>query len=58
MMATGTLVISLVAMAGWLFLNYRALQSQGLSFEQKAAMGVGWAIIIAVLAFVLTRLGF
>ena len=57
-MAAATLLVSLVAMAGWLFLNYRALQSHGLSFEQKAAMAAGWAIIIAVLAFTLTRLGF
>ncbi len=57
-MALGTLLVSLVAMAGWLFLNYRALQSHGLSFEQKAAMLVGWVLIIAVLAFVLTRMGF
>ncbi len=58
MMAMGTMVVALVAMAGWLFLNYRALQAHQLSFEQKAAMGVGWAIIIAVLAFLLTRMGF
>jgi hypothetical protein len=58
MMAMGTLVVSLVAMAGWLFLNWRALQSHGLSFEQKAAMAAGWAVVIAVLAFVLTRLGY
>lgn len=57
-MAFGTLLVSLVAMAGWLFLNYRALQSHGLSFEQKAAMAVGWALIIGVLAFVLTKMGF
>ena len=57
MVSVGILV-SLVAMAGWLFLNYRALRSHGLSFEQKAAMGVGWALIIGVLAFVLTRMGF
>ncbi len=57
-MAFGTFLVSLVAMSGWLFLNYRALQSHGLSFEQKAAMAVGWALIIAVLAFVLTRMGF
>lgn len=58
MIATGTLVISLVATSGWLFLNYRALQSHGLSFEQKAAMAVGWIVIIAGLAFVFTRMGY
>ena len=58
MMALGTTAISLVVMTGWLFLNWRALQSHGLSFEQKAAMAVGWAVIIAALAFVLTRMGY
>ena len=58
MMALGTVAVSLVAMAGWLFLNWRALRSHGLSFEQKAAMAVGWAVIIAALAFVLTRMGY
>jgi hypothetical protein len=57
MMAAGAFV-SLLAMAGWLFLNWRAVESHGLSFEQKAAMAAGWAVIIAVLAFVLTRIGF
>ena len=57
MMALGALA-SLVGMAGWLFLNWRALQSHGLSFEQKAAMAVGWAVIIAGLAFLLTRMGY
>ncbi|MEO6716002.1 MAG: hypothetical protein ABIM50_01960 [Novosphingobium sp.] len=56
MMALGA-VASLVVMAGWLFLNWRALQSHGLTFEQKAAMAAGWAVIIAGLAFVLTRMG-
>lgn len=58
MMALGTTAISLVVMTGWLFLNWRALQSHGLSFEQKAALAVGWAVIIAALAFVLTRMGY
>jgi hypothetical protein len=58
MMALGTMAVSLVAMTGWLFLNYRALQSRGLSFEQKAAMAVAWVLIIATLAFVLTRMGY
>ena len=57
-MASGTLAVSLVAMTGWLFLNWRALQSHGLSFEQKATMAVGWVVIIAVLAFLLTRMGY
>ena len=58
MMAMGTLVVALVATTGWLFLNWRALQAHSLSFEQKAAMAAGWAVIIAVLAFVLSRMGY
>ena len=55
MMATGTIVVSLIAMLGWLFLNYRALQADGLSFRQKAAMAAAGAAIIAVVAYVLGR---
>ncbi len=55
MMETGTIVVSLIAMLGWLFLNYRALQAVGLSFQQKVAMAAAWAVIIAVLAYVLGR---
>jgi hypothetical protein len=58
MIAAGSLVIALIAISGWLFLNYRALQSHGLSLEQKAAMAVGWIIVIIGLAFVLTRMGY
>ena len=58
MMAMGATVVALAALTGWLFLNYRALQSHGLSFEQKAAMAVGWAIVIGALAFILTRMGY
>ena len=57
-MIAGTLIVSLMASAAWLWLNWRALQAHQLSFEQKAAMAAGWAVIIAGLAFVLTRMGF
>lgn len=57
-MVFGTMLVSLVALAGWLYLNWRALQSHGLSLEQKMLMAVGWTVIIGGLAFVLTRLGF
>ncbi len=56
-MAMATLLISLVASAGWLYLNWRALQSHGLSFEQKAAMAAAWLVIFAVVAFVFSRMG-
>lgn len=57
-MIAGSLIVSLVVSIAWLWLNWRALQAQQLSFEQKAAMAAGWAVIIAGLAFVLSRLGF
>ncbi len=55
MITTGA-IISLVAASGWLFLNWRALQSQGLSFEKKMQFAVAWVVIIGGLAFVLGRL--
>lgn len=55
-MAFGTVILSLVALAGWIFLNWRALQSHGLSFEQKAAMAAAWVVIFAVVAFVFSRM--
>lgn len=58
MMALGTLIVTLVATAGWLFLNWRALREHGLTFEQKMVMGVVWAVAFAALAFVFTRMGF
>ena len=55
-MLTAGAIVSLIAMSGWLFLNWRALESQGLSFERKAAYGAAWAVIIALVAFVFSRL--
>lgn len=55
-MTTG-IVISLVAsslMLGWL---WNSGEIKAMSFERKARNLVIWAIIIAVLAFVLRRFG-
>jgi len=54
-MMTGVAIVSMIASLGWLFLNFRAMQNQNLSFEKKAAMAVAWAIIIAGLAFILSH---
>ncbi|MEO5586586.1 MAG: hypothetical protein ABIQ81_02720 [Novosphingobium sp.] len=54
MIAAGV-IVSLIAASGWLFLNWRALQSHGLSFERKMQFAVAWVVIIAGLAFVLGR---
>ena len=56
-MMTTAAIVSLVAMAGWLFLNWRALESHQLSFERKAAFGAVWIALFAGLAFLFTRLG-
>ena len=53
-MMTGAAIVSIIASLGWLFLNFRALESRGPSFEKKAAMAVAWAIIIGGLAFLLS----
>ena len=54
MITTGA-VVSLVVASGWLFLNWRAVQSHGLSFERKMQFAVAWVVIIAGLAVLLGR---
>lgn len=54
-MITAGAMVSLIAASGWLFLNWRALDSHGLSFERKMQFAVAWVVIIAVLAFILGR---
>lgn len=54
-MITAGAIVSLIAASGWLFLNWRALQSHDLSFERKAQFAGAWVVIIAGLALVLGR---
>lgn len=54
-MLTGGAIVSLIAASGWLFLNWRALESHELSFERKVQFAVGWGVIIAGLAFILGK---
>lgn len=54
-MITAGAIVSLIAALGWLILNWRALDGHGLSFERKMQFAVAWAVIIAVLAFILGR---
>jgi len=54
---SGDLIVALVGVTAALFLAMRGLRSHGLSFERKATMAVIWIVIIAVLAFVITRFG-
>jgi hypothetical protein len=54
MITTGA-IVSLIAASGWLFLNWRAVQSHGLTFERKMQFAAAWIVIIAGLAFILGR---
>lgn len=53
----GSTVVSLISVVAALFLAVRALRSHGISFENKAWMAVAWAVIIAVVAFIVGRIG-
>lgn len=55
MIAVGA-IVSLIAASGWLFLNWRALEGHGLSFERKMQFAVAWTVIIGGLAFVISRM--
>jgi hypothetical protein len=54
-MITAAALVSLIAASGWLVLNWRALESHGLSFERKMQFAVAWIVIIAGLTFILGR---
>jgi hypothetical protein len=52
---TTSAIVALITVSGWLFLNWRSVQSHGLSFERKMQFAVAWILIIAGSAFVLGR---
>lgn len=54
-MITGGAIISLIVASGWILLNWRAVESHGLSFERKMQFAVAWGAIIAGLAVLLGR---
>jgi hypothetical protein len=54
-MMTAATLVSLVAMSGWLYLNWRALESHQLSFERKALFAAVWVGLFAGLAFLFSR---
>ncbi len=56
-MMTGTAIVALIASAGWLILNFRALNSHGLSARQKAGMAAAWIAIFAATAMLFARAG-
>lgn len=56
-MMTGTAIVALIASAGWLILNIRSLQSQGLSWSQQAAMLLAWIVLFGAVAVLFTRAG-
>ena len=48
-------IVGLIALLACLFLATRSLSARRLPFETKAWMIVTWALIIVVLAFVISR---
>jgi hypothetical protein len=55
-MLTAGAIVSLMAISGYLFLNWRALESHGLSWERKASFAAAWVAIFAIVAFLFGRL--
>jgi hypothetical protein len=55
-MLTAGAIVSLIAISGYLFLNWRALDSHGLTWERKAAFGAAWVGIFAIVGFLFSRL--
>lgn len=57
-MMTGSAIVAVIASLGWLLLNFRAVQAEGMSFERKAAYGVAWALLFSGVTFLFSRLGY
>lgn len=57
-MMAAALVVSLVTLVASLYLAIRGLRSHGLTFERGAMMAVAWSLIIALAAFIASRLGY
>ena len=56
-MIAGAMIVGLITAAASLFLVVRGLRSHSLGFETNAWMVAVWVAIIAVVAFVATRMG-
>jgi hypothetical protein len=56
-LSTGTMVVSIVAMLGWLVLNMRAMQSHQLGMEKTLKYAAAWVAIFAFVAFLASRFG-
>jgi hypothetical protein len=56
-MMTGAAVVSLIAISGYLLLNWRALQSHGLSTERKLMFAGAWVTIFLIVAFLFSQVG-
>lgn len=55
--STGTLIVSVVAMSGWLFLNMREMKSHQLGTEKTLKYAAAWIAIFAFVAFMASRFG-
>ena len=51
------IVFSLLAMTAAAFLAWRSYRSHRVPFEKSMMMAVAWAVIIAGLTFIVSRLG-
>jgi hypothetical protein len=49
---TGTMIVSVIAMLGWLVLNLRALQSHQLGRERTIRYALLWVAIFGAAVFV------
>lgn len=55
-MMTGAAIVSLIAISGYLLLNWRALQSHDLSLQTKLKFGAAWVAIFIAVAFLFSQL--
>ena len=56
-LSTGTLIVSIIAMLGYLFLVSRSFQSHQLGREKTIKYVLIWIAIFGFVAFVATRFG-
>jgi hypothetical protein len=54
---TGTAIVSVIALLGYLMLSWRSSEVQDLSMAQKARFGGAWVLIFAGIAFIASRFG-
>lgn len=56
-MSTTALIVSIIAMLGYLYLNMQALRSHNLGREKTIKYALMWVAIFGFVAFVASRFG-